>query len=128
MSLLGYANQNQTLSGIITISDGEGTTISGGTITTENLNISSSTLSFNNLDLSGNLIVGTTGGSSTITINGAILNPITSTSNLICASLTNTGNMINGGNISFSTVSSVLDISVLTSGGLKVGSSITLTH
>ena len=107
MSLLGYANQNQTLSGIITISDGEGTTISGGTITTENLNISSNTLSFLNLDLSGNLIIGTTGGSSTITINGAILNPITSTSNLICASLTNTGNMINGGNISFSTVSSV---------------------
>ena len=60
MSLLGYINNglNQSLNGIVTITDGNGTTISDGQITSKNMNVDTFTatnLSSNNLTVTGNL-------------------------------------------------------------------------
>ena len=60
MSLLGYINNglNQSLNGIVTITDGNGTTISDGEITSKNMNVDTFTATnfqTNNLTVLGTL-------------------------------------------------------------------------
>jgi hypothetical protein len=60
MSLLGYINNglNQSLNGIVSITDGNGTTISDGTVSSNSMSVSSftaSSLSSNNLTITGTI-------------------------------------------------------------------------
>ena len=98
MSLLGYINNglNQSLNGIVTITDGNGTTISDGSVSSNSMTVSNFTatsLSANNLTITG-----------TITLpNGSILD-VYLTSNVCLLNATQTLNnktLTNCGGITF---------------------------